>query len=81
MPRRRGQYKRGRYVLTFGGTRARKHAKTLKQAREDARYWVDFGQKKVCINERLPSGKLRQIQCVTRTKRRAARWPGSLGAL
>jgi hypothetical protein len=67
---RRRSTKRGPYVLTFGGTRARKYASTLTQAWKDARYWVDFGQKKVCINKRLPSGRLHQIQCVSHPKRR-----------
>lgn len=53
------------YFLTFGGTTARKHAATLSQARKDARYWVDFGQKKVCIHKRTPHGS-KQVQCVTR---------------
>lgn len=54
------------YRLTFGGTRAAKYAATLTEARKDARYWVDFGQMKVCIHKRLPSGSYRQVQCVKR---------------
>lgn len=54
------------YRLTFGGTRATKYAPTLTAARKDARYWVDFGQMKVCIHKRLPSGGYRQVQCVER---------------
>lgn len=58
------------YVLTFGGTRARKKARTLRQARLDARYWLDFGQVKVCIHKQLPSGGLKQVQCVSRRSRK-----------
>lgn len=55
-----------KYRLTFGGTRAVKYAPTLTAAREDARYWVAFGQMQVCIHKRLPSGGYRQVQCVKR---------------
>ena len=55
-----------RYRLTFGGTRAAKYAPTLTAARKAARYWVAFGQMKVCIHKRLPSGDYRQVQCVKR---------------
>lgn len=57
-----------KYRLTFGGTRATKYAATLTAARKDARYWVDFGQMKVCIHKRLPSGDYRQVQCIKRSR-------------
>lgn len=59
--------KRRAYVLTFSGTRARKFAASLRQARQDARYWISYGAMKVCINKRLPSGRLHQVQCLSRS--------------
>lgn len=57
------------YRLSFGGTRAKKWAPTLKQAVKDARYWTAFGQMQVCIDQRLPSGSFRRIGCVKRRRR------------
>lgn len=60
-----------KFFLTFGGTSVRKPADTLKQAREDARYWVAYGQRRVCIHVRVPGrneGVL--LECATRTKSR-----------
>lgn len=60
--------KRRAYVLTFGGTRTRHYAASLRQARADARYWIAYGQMKVCIHRRLPSGRLHQVECVGRKR-------------
>lgn len=58
-----------RYRLRFQGTRATKKAASLKQARKDARYWLDFGQTKVCIDRQLPSGRYTQVECKLRSRR------------
>ena len=55
-----------RYRLSFGGTRKKKWAWTYKHALADAKYWTGFGQKQVCIDERLPTGTFRRLKCVTR---------------
>jgi hypothetical protein len=54
------------YRLTFGGTRATKRATTLKQATKDAQYWVDYGQSRVCIDKKLPSGGFKRVRCLYR---------------
>jgi hypothetical protein len=62
---RRRLYRR-RYRLSFGGTRAKRWAPTLKMAIDDARYWVHYGQKRVCIDRSLPSGRFQRVRCITR---------------
>ena len=57
------------YRLNFGGTKAKKYASTKKQALRDAYYWRDFGQVKVCIDRKMPSGVYKQIKCIKRKKR------------
>lgn len=54
------------YRLTFGGTRKTLYAVTLKNALADARYWTAFGQKRVCIDRRLPSGAFKRMRCIER---------------
>jgi hypothetical protein len=54
------------YKLTFEGTRKVLPAYTLRQAEADARYWVGYGQKQVCIHRRLPSGGYIEVKCVSR---------------
>ena len=54
------------YRLKFGGTRKTLPAASLKAALADARYWAGWGQKKVCIERRLPSGRFDLVRCVTR---------------
>lgn len=54
------------YRLNFGGTRKKLYAATLKAAVADAKYWVSFGQKQVCIDKMLPSGRGKQIRCLKR---------------
>jgi hypothetical protein len=58
------------YRLSFGGTRAKKYAPTKREAYKDARYWIAFGQMKVCVEKRLPSGDYKQVGCVRRKKTR-----------
>lgn len=54
------------YRLTFGGTRKKLYSPTLAVAMKDARYWVNFGQMKVCIDRMLPSGGVHRVKCITR---------------
>lgn len=59
-----------KYRLSFGGTAAKKWAPSLTAAVRDARYWVDWGQKRVCIDRVLPSGQMRRIRCLVRRPKR-----------
>lgn len=64
------------YRLSFGGTRAVKWAPTKAAALADARYWIGYGQMRVCIDRRLPSGSFTRVKCLYRAgarRRRAAR--------
>jgi hypothetical protein len=56
------------FRLSFGGTSARKWAPTLKAAVADAKYWTAFGQKRVCIDRKLPTGGFSRVKCVHRRK-------------
>jgi len=51
------------FRLKFGGTRKTLPAATLKQAVKDARYWSQWGQKRVCVERRLPSGGWEFMKC------------------
>lgn len=60
-----------KYRLRFQGTRSTKTAPTIKQARVDARYWLNFGQTKVCIDRQLPSGLFEQVACLMKKRKRS----------
>ncbi|HEV3059683.1 MAG TPA: hypothetical protein VGY48_15640 [Vicinamibacterales bacterium] len=57
------------YRLRFQGTSAKKFAPTLKAAVADAKYWLSFGQTKVCIDRKL-AHSYAQVKCVARRRRR-----------
>ena len=65
-----------KFRLSFGGTRTKHHAPTKAQAMKDAAYWIDFGQTKVCVEKRLPSGRFADVGCMVRSGAgaRKARW-------
>jgi hypothetical protein len=56
------------YRLKFGGTRKTLPASSLKVAVIFAKYWTNWGQKRVCIEKRLPSGRYELSRCVTRKR-------------
>ena len=58
------------FRLSFGSTRAKKFAPTLKQAKADARYWTNWGAGRVCIERKMPSGSYATVGCTTRRSRR-----------
>jgi hypothetical protein len=58
------------YRLSFGGTRKKLYATSKKAAMDDARYWLRFGQKRVCIDALLPTGTERRVTCLERGRRR-----------
>lgn len=64
MARRRQNPKAFR--LSFGGTRAKKFAPTLKAAVADARYWLSYGQRRVCIERKFPHAGYKTVRCLTR---------------
>ncbi len=53
------------FRLSFGGTRAKKWAPTLRQAMADARYWLGYGQTRVCIDKKTPHGFV-SVKCLTK---------------
>lgn len=57
------------YRLSFEHTRTKKFAPTMTEAVKDARYWIAFGQMRVCIERKLPSGDYAQVRCVKRRHR------------
>lgn len=57
------------YRLSFGGTRRKIWTGTLKAARAEANYWLAFGQKKVCVDRKLPTGTMKRVRCYKRAKR------------
>jgi hypothetical protein len=58
------------FQLRFGHTSARKYAPTMKQAVADARYWLGFGQTRICIYRRGPNdATYAQVRCLTRRRR------------
>lgn len=63
------------FRLRFQGTTAKKFAPTLKQANADAKYWLAFGQTKVCIDRKLPHS-YQQVKCVLKRKGGMAGAPG-----
>lgn len=65
MRRRRTKNQRA-YRLTFGGTRKKLWASSMSAAVDEAKYWVGFGQKRVCIDRALPSGRFHRVRCITR---------------
>ena len=71
MPRRRKTP--APFRLSFGGTRKKLPAPSLKSAVKDARYWTSFGQLKVCIERRLPSGSYVKVGCAMRGKMKLER--------
>jgi len=64
--RRRVSLGKRSYRLTFGGTRKRLYASTLKAAVADAKYWTRFGQMRVCIDRMTPLGAAVRVKCVYR---------------
>lgn len=65
------------FRLSFGGTNAKKWAGTKKAAKDDATYWVNFGQMRVCVEQALPSGGFKAVGCMVRPttgRSRKPRW-------
>jgi hypothetical protein len=58
-----------KFRLSFGGTRRKIWTGTRKAAIAEARYWLAFGQKKVCIDRKLPTGTMKRVKCMKRAKR------------
>jgi hypothetical protein len=59
------------FRLSFGGTRKKIWVGTKKAAVAEARYWLSFGQRRVCIDRKLPTGTMQRVRCMKR--RRSAR--------
>ena len=54
------------YRLSFSSTRAKKWAPTMKQAVDDAQYWLNFGVSQVCIDRKTPTGSYKRLRCMHR---------------
>lgn len=61
------------FRLSFGGTRKTLPAPSLKAAIKDARYWTSYGQSRVCISRRMPSGTYQPVGCVRRGSKKVER--------